>query len=280
MNEEAGHGYSPHSPYPALTLVLDEFNFLTGDHVFGDDIAQMTDVLAREGRTPDGLADIFPASGAINTLTDRETDALAQFGLWHEWTMPPRTGKEDDGDGGSGAAFIGSFTPPAPAARKPEKSSVKDKILAVVDREMTAKEVREQVDAAVGTIRDALSDLVADGKLRQPRHGVYAPAGADITAVPHPGQPQGEQLPAGVDAELLMPAADLVITTRFGSQSMLQRKLRVGFALAGALLDALEERGLVGPADGSKAREVLVPIGADEDVLRELRADLGPVLQD
>ncbi|MFD5516342.1 hypothetical protein [Streptomyces sp. NPDC127066] len=48
---------------------------------------------------------------------------------------------------------------------------------------------------------------------------------------------------------------------------------------AAVLLDALEERGLVGPADGSKAHEVLVPIGADEDVLRELRADLGPVLQ-
>ncbi|MFC9602453.1 DNA translocase FtsK [Streptomyces niveus] len=75
-------------------------------------------------------------------------------------------------------------------------------------------------------------------------------------------------------------AAELVISTRFGSQSMLQRKLRVGFALAGALMDALEARGLVGPADGSRARDVLVPTGAEEDVLRELRADLEPALQD
>ncbi|MFF2101766.1 DNA translocase FtsK [Streptomyces sp. NPDC058202] len=391
MNTEAGHDYSPHSPYPALTLVLDEFNSLTGDDLFGDEIAQMTDVLAREGRkfgigvifagqslnldklggssslrdqvqggigvalritggiaarqatgglagdtdlppipdrlgahrslmdrmlgtatdvpgettqgmghtvtgsdatmmrtlyvhlpddgSPDGLDEIFPASGAIKTLTEREIDDLAQLGLWHEWTMPPPTGKEDDGDG-EGAALIGSFTPPPAAVRKPKKSNVKDKILAVVDREMTAKEVREQVDAAAGTIRNALSDLVADGKLRQPQHGVYLPASGDLTAVPEQGQAEGEQLPEDVDAELLMLAADLVVTTRFGSQSMLQRKLRVGFALAGALLDALEERGLVGPADGSKAREVLVPIGAEEDVLRELRADLGAILQD
>ncbi|WP_435797697.1 DNA translocase FtsK [Streptomyces avermitilis] len=145
---------------------------------------------------------------------------------------------------------------------------------------MTAKEIRDQVDAAAGTIRNVLSDLVVDGFLTQVDHGLYAPAATEATAVPDQDSPDSEQLPEGVDAELLMLAADLVVTTRFGSQSMLQRKLRVGFALAGALLDALEERGLVGPADGSKAREVLVPIGADEDVLPELRADLGPVLQD
>ncbi|MFD5430372.1 hypothetical protein [Streptomyces sp. NPDC127084] len=50
MNAEVGHDFSAHSPYPGLTLVLDEFNSLVGDDLFGDDIAQMTDVLAREGR--------------------------------------------------------------------------------------------------------------------------------------------------------------------------------------------------------------------------------------
>ena len=126
---------------------------------------------------------------------------------------------------------------------------------------MTASSSRAQRIQGSWVDEECVRRVVAHWRRQSSGPSYVDGIGSDDTAVGASGMPD----PADTD-DLLGEAMDLVVRSGLGSTSMLQRKLRVGFARAGRIMDLLEQRGVVGPSEGSKARSVLMTVEELEEM--------------
>jgi len=128
---------------------------------------------------------------------------------------------------------------------------------------VTAKDPRPQRIQGAWVRESEIHEIV--DWVKEQRQAVYQDKEVlEVAAAAAAAQAEDEN---DVDADLIRQATDLVVRSQLGSTSMLQRKLRIGFARAGRVMDALERKGIVGPSVGSKARDVLMTVEELEEIL-------------
>ncbi|WP_246199103.1 DNA translocase FtsK [Actinomadura syzygii] len=214
-------------------------------------------------------ADTASGTGSGSGVDDRAQDD------------PQDDGEDDAHDVDDGPGLDAPAAPPAEAtATGTAQPSIEDRLIAVLqaagDEPVTWEPLAEATGLSRPTVYRRMAALVDQGRARPAAAGGWElPAtdsrghGQDAADVGD-GEP-GRSAEDDGDAELVAAAAELVVSTQFGSTSMLQRKLRVGYAKANALMDRLQAIGVVGPAEGSQARQVLTGPHDLDRVLARIR---------
>ncbi|GAA4694403.1 DNA translocase FtsK [Streptomyces youssoufiensis] len=249
-----------------------------------------TSTLLASAPAPAGSAGTTPAAPAASVPQGFEgfggaAELFAAVNASLDPTAGPITVPADPNPASGTAPQAAPLPRPAPSVDPREKGW--ELLVAAGDTGYTPKVLHDMLKQLLGddatpaprTVGGWLSKWAEEGRAIRDDSGQYARYIAREAAAQQPSTAadplSGTALPEGLDGALVLEAVELVVSTQFGSTSMLQRKLRIGFVLAERLMDYLHQLGIVGPSDGSRAREIRVSTDDLEVVKMKLADELG-----